>query len=75
MSGFTSIRGHCFGLHVDCCRLWETSFELHVGRALREGGDALRRHTRTGFRRRWRRIDPFGRPETRDCCSGNLWVV
>ena len=75
MSGFTSIRGQCFGLHVDRCRLWETNFELHVDRALREGGDALRRHTCTGFRRRWRRIDPFGRPETRDCCSGNLWVV
>ena len=75
MSGFTSIRGQCFGLHVDRCRLWETNFELHVDRALREGGDALRRHTCTGFRRRWRRIDPFGRPETRDCCRGNLWVV
>ena len=27
-----------------------------------------------GDRRRWR-LDPFGRPELRECCSGNLWAV
>ena len=27
-----------------------------------------------GFRRRVARLDPFGRPELRDCCSGTLWA-
>ena len=69
------LRGAFFGLHVDRPRLFENNFGLHVDRALSEGGNELRKHTCLGFRRRWRRLDHFGRPEMRDCCSGNLWSV
>jgi hypothetical protein len=77
LSGQTTLlRGAYFGLHVDRPRLWETSFELHVDEALRVGGLRLRRGCCLGYRRRWRRVDPFGRPEMRDCCDvPNLWAV
>jgi len=68
-------RGSFFGLKVDRPRRLESNFQLHIDRALKEGGDRLRRRTCTGMRRRWRRLDPFGRPEMRDCCGGNIWAV
>ena len=71
----TLLRGAYFGLKVDRPRLFESNFELHVDRALKEGGDALRKGMCLGRRRRWRRLDPFGRPEMCDCCSGNIWSV
>ena len=69
------VHGTYLGLHVDRPRLMETNFELHVDQALRAGSAPLRKGVCSGFRRRWRRLDPFGRPEMRDCCQGNLWCV
>ena len=69
------LRGSFFGLHVDRPRLFEANFDLHVDRALRDSGLALRKGTCLGVRRRWRRLDPFGRPSLCDCCDGNLWAV
>jgi hypothetical protein len=66
----TLLRGSMFGLHVDRPRLWEASFDLHVDEALLEGGRKLRQGCCLGFRRRWRRLDPWGRPEMHDCCAG-----
>ena len=70
-----TLRGSFFGLRVDKPRLFKTNFPVHVDRALREGGHALRNRTCLGLRRRWRRLDPFGRPEMRDCCEGNIFSV
>lgn len=70
-----TLRGSFFGLRVDKPRLFKANFPIHVDRALREGGHALRRRTCLGLRRRWRRLDTFGRPEMRDCCSGNIFSV
>ena len=69
------LRGAYFGLHVDRPRLFEANFRLHVDSALKVGGDRLRRGTCLGGRRRWRRLDSFGRPVLHECCSGNLWAV
>ena len=69
------MRGAFFGLHVDRPRLFESNFPIHVDQALSRGGNRLRRGTCLGHRRRWRRLDPFGRPEMADCCQGNLWAV
>ena len=71
----TLLRGSFFGLHVDRPRLFETNFELHVDAQLREGAASVGRRSCMGSRRRWRRLDPFGRPEMTDCCDGNLWAV
>ena len=74
--GSVTLRGSMFGEHVDRPRLFESNWALHVDRALSEGGSELRRGCCLGYRRRWRRIDPFGRPEMRDCClTPNLWSV
>ena len=73
-AGACQLRGSMFGLHVDRPRLFETNFELQVDEALAEPGRALRCGCCMGFRRRVARLDPFGRPELRDCCSGNLWA-
>ena len=73
--GACLLRGGFFGLHVDRPRLFETNFPVHVDGALRNPGNLLRSRSCTGFRRRWCRLDPFGRPELRECCRGNLWVV
>jgi hypothetical protein len=75
LRGTTLLRGAYFGLQVDRPRLFESNFEIHVDRALKEGGDELRKGMCLGHRRRWRRVDPFGRPEMCGCCSGNLWAV
>ena len=75
LRGATLLRGAYFGLGVDRPRLFESNFEIHVDEALKGGGDALRRRTCLGHRRRWRRLDPFGRPDLHDCCAGNLWAV
>lgn len=75
LHGAVQLRGAYFGLHVDRPRLFESNFPIHVDAALKEGGDAVRRGMCLGVRRRWRRLDPFGRPEMADCCSGNLWAV
>ena len=69
------LRGAYFGEHVDRPRYFESNFSIHVDRCLKEGGDELRRGTCLGHRRRWRRLDPYGRPEMADCCEGNLWSV
>ena len=69
------LRGASFGLRVDRARVWETSFEMHVDRALSAGGDRLRRGCCLGTRRRWPRLDAFGRWEVRPCCAApNLWA-
>ena len=75
-TGSVMLRGSFFGEHVDRPRLFESNWNLHLDRALTEGGSELRRGCCLGYRRRWRRMDPFGRPEMRDCClTPNLWSV
>ena len=69
------LRGAYFGEHVDRPRLFEANFALRVDKALQESGNALRARTCLGGRRRWRRLDPFGRMEMQTCCQGNLWAV
>ena len=69
------LRGSDFGLRVDRPRLYETGFPLHVDRYLRESGERLRARCCLGSRRRWRRLDAFGRPEACACCAGNIFAV
>ena len=69
------LRGAYFGERVDRPRMFETNFKVHVDEALRVPGNQLRMRTCLGERRRWRRLDPFGRPEQQDCCRGNIWAV
>ena len=68
------LRGEHFGEHVSRPRIFEANFELVLDEALRESGSKLQTRSCLGFRRRWRRMDPFGRPEMHDCCEGNLWA-
>ena len=70
----TVLRGAWFGLHVDRGRRFETNFPVHVDDALSEG-ERLRARTCLGGRRRWLRLDPFGRPVRAACCGGNLFAV
>ena len=67
--------GAFFGLGVDRPRFFETSFELVIDEHIRVPGLALRRDTCLGPTRRWRRLDPFGRPELSGCCEGNIIPV
>ena len=73
-AGACQLRGSMFGLHVDRPRLFEANFELRVDEALASPGRSLRQGCCMGFRRRVARLDPFGRPELRDCCAGNQWA-
>ena len=71
----TVLRGPMFGLPVDRGRRFWTSFDLHLDGALAEGGRKLRHRCCLGPRRRWMRLDPFGRPIRQPCCRGNLYPV
>ena len=66
--------GEFFGLKVDRARLIESSFEIHVDECVRAPAAALRVRACLGKRRRWRRVDEFGRPEA-PCCEGNIYAV
>ena len=68
------LRGTHFGLHVDRGRRFEASFPIHMDAALEEG-DRLRARTCLGPRRRWLRIDPYGRAVHEPCCAGNVYDV
>jgi hypothetical protein len=70
----TVLRGAWFGLHVDRGRRFETNFPVQVDAALTRG-EELRARTCLGGRRRWLRLDPFGRPVRAACCAGNLFAV
>ena len=72
--GSTVLRGAWFGLHVDRGRRFETNFPVHVDAPLLRG-EELRARTCLGGRRRWLRLDPFGRPVRTACCEGNLFAV
>ena len=71
----TELFGALFGLRVDRARLFETSFEVHVDEWLRRPAERLRARCCLGERRRWRRLDRFGRPEREPCCRGNIYAV
>ena len=71
----TLLKGAYFGLGVDRPRVFESNFKIHVDKALSVGGEELRGRSCLGHRRRWRRLDPFGRPEMAVCCCGDLWAV
>ena len=66
-----------FGLpRVDRPHFFEANFGLHVDyKYLRESGMRLRPRECLGPRRKWRRMDPFGRPEWTDCCAGTLYPM
>ena len=68
------LRGCHFGLQVDRGRRFEANFPVHVDAALRVG-EQLRWRTCLGERRRWLRLDPYGRPVREPCCAGNLYAV
>lgn len=74
-SDSTTLSGAMFGLRVDRPRLFETNFPIHLDEALVRGGSELRARCCQGCRRRWRRRDPFGRPEELYCCRGNTFAV
>ena len=67
--------GSYFGLHVDKPRFFEANFPIIVDAYLEQPGRRLRSMACLGKRRRWRRLDPFGRPELTDCCDGNLFPI
>jgi len=71
----TLLRGFMFGDRVDRGRKWETSFQLHIDKCLLEGGQKLRARSCLGEKRRWMRLDPYGRPCRRPCCKGNIFAV
>ena len=71
----TELYGALFGLRVDRARLFETNFEVHVDEWLRQPARVLRARCCLGARRRWRRLDVFGRPERAACCGGNIFAV
>ena len=48
---------------------------MHVYAALKVPGEMLRARCCLGVRRRFRRMDPFGRPVMTDCCHGNLFAL
>ena len=66
----TVLVGEFFGLHVHKGRRFETNFPVHVDAALKVG-ERLR--TCLGGRRRWARLDSFGRPVREACCAGNTY--
>ena len=66
--------GQAFGLKVDRARKIESSFEVRIDEAVAGPGRALRKRTCLGRRRRWKRVDVFGRPEP-DCCGGNIFAI
>ena len=74
-AGATELYGALFGLRVDRARLFETSFAVHVDEYLRRTALPLRARCCLGRRRRWRRLDVFGRPERQPCCQGNIFAV
>ena len=74
-AGACLLRGAYFGEAVDRPRLFEANFHIHVDQALKVPGDRLRQRTCLGVRRRWRRLDGFGRHVTQTCCQGNIWAV
>ena len=67
--------GAYFGLQVDRPRFFEGNFELRVDDYLKVPGLALRKRGCLGPRRKWRRMDPFGRPEPLECCEGTLYPI
>ena len=73
-SSATELDGALFGLRVARSRLFETSFEVVVDQAVAVPADVLRCRTCLGHRRRWRRVDRWGRPEP-ECCAGNIYAV
>ena len=66
--------GQMFGCKVDRARKIESNFSIHVDEYLRRSGMQLRRRSCLGSRRRWRRVDEFGRPAG-PCCPGNIFAV
>lgn len=68
------LRGCHFGLGVDRGRKFESNFPVHLDAALLQG-EPLRQRTCLGPRRRWLRLDPYGRPVREPCCVGNLFAV
>ena len=71
----TVLRGFMFGDRVDRGRKWETSFDMHVDQCLLDGGRHLRGRSCLGEKRRWMRLDPYGRPCRLPCCKGNIFAV
>ena len=72
MKDAVELRGSLFGLKVARPRLFESSFELVVDRAVAEPAARLARRCCLGQRRRWRKRDSFGRP-VGPCCGGNIF--
>ena len=66
--------GALFGLEVARARLIESNFEVTMDESVTGPAEALRMRTCLGKRRRWKRVDRWGRiVET--CCEGNIFAV
>jgi hypothetical protein len=72
--GSAELFGQAFGMRVDRARRIEASFTVAIDEAVRRPGQALRRRTCLGERRRWKRVDSFGRPLPA-CCKGNIFAI
>ena len=72
--GAVELHGSLFGLQVARARLFETNFKVVIDAAISVPAVALRERTCLGRRRRWKRVDKWGRPEG-PCCPGNLYAV
>ena len=77
----TELWGQLFGLHCERARLFETGggFTFTVPAALSVEGRGLQQHSCLGRRRRFPRVDAYGRVEStlgrRVCCEGNIWAT
>ena len=72
--GSAELHGSLFGLRVARARLFEANFEIVVDAAVAGPAAVLRDRTCLGKRRRWKRVDRWGRPEG-PCCPGNIYAV
>ena len=75
MSGSAkALHGSLFGLEVARERLIESNFPVIIDEVVAEAAAKLKAEMCLGKRRRWKRMDRWGRPEPA-CCEGNIFAV
>ena len=70
-----TIDGSLFGLRVARARLYETNFDLHIDARVRAPAERLAARCCLGGRRRFKRLDEFGRNIKGACCEGNIYTL